>query len=73
MYVSVDGYCDWSYKATCQLTTAQVEAIRLPEPRYMYLTIDDTPSDGLDITLDAMLVFLFSFHKCFIFIHFLNV
>ena len=40
----------------CQLTLAQVEAMRLPEPRFMYMTIDDVPDDGLDITLDALLV-----------------
>ena len=38
------------------LPTEQVEALRLPEPMYLYLTIDDTPSVGMTETLDALLV-----------------
>jgi len=40
------------------LTAEQIEEIRLEEPAYIYMTIDDLPgyNKGADYTLDAFLV-----------------
>ena len=51
---SDEGSCDFPDDADCELTTAEAEALTLPEPTYIYLTFDDGPADGTPETLDAL-------------------